>query len=151
VLLATYADTRAAQYWSGQAQVSPSAVLHETESKVLLAGPGNLTDAINRQLGTLLQAKNPLPQPLAVGYMDWTADPFGGGWHEWSPGVDVTTAIPYMRQPIANAPVYICGEAYSWFQSWIEGALMSAERLLQDHFQMPWPADWLPQNYDLGP
>ena len=152
VLMASSADTQAARFWTGQAQVSAHAPLLGSQGgKLQQAGPGNLTDAINAQLRTLLQANGPLPDPLAVGYMDWSADPFGGGWHEWKPNVDVTSAIPDMRQPIPGVPVYICGEAYSWFQSWIEGALMSAERLLQDHFQMAPPVEWLPQDYDLGP
>lgn len=151
VLLASYADTRAARFWTGQAQVSFSAIGGGGEGKVELTGPGNLSDAINQQLRALLQVDGSMPEPLSVGYMDWSADPFGGGWHEWVPGVDVITAIPEMRQPIPDAPVYVCGEAYSWFQSWIEGALISAERLLQEHFQLPWPTDWLPTDYDLGP
>jgi monoamine oxidase len=151
VLLASYADTQAAQYWTGQAQVSDSQTMLGSNSKFRQADPGNLTEAINRQLSQLLQINGPLPEPLAVGYMDWSADPFGGGWHEWNPGVDIMTAIPDMRHPIADAPIYVCGEAYSWYQSWIEGALMSAERMLQDHFQLSWPVEWLPTNYDLGP
>jgi hypothetical protein len=59
--------------------------------------------------------------------------------------------LPAMRHPFDDLPVYVCGEAYSWFQAWIEGALMSAERMLQDHFALPWPSDWLPPGYDLGP
>jgi monoamine oxidase len=151
VLLASYADTRAARFWTGQAQVSSSETRGGGKGTVKVAGPGNLTDAIDQQLCALLQVDGSLPAPLSAGFMDWSADPFGGGWHEWVPGVDVITAIPDMRHPIPDAPVYVCGEAYSWFQSWIEGALISAERLLQDHFQAPWPAEWLPTDYDLGP
>ena len=150
VLLASYADTRSARYWSGQANVSANMPLRGAQGPIKIAGPGNLTAAIQNQLFQLLHFEGPLPQPLSVGYMDWSADPFGGGWHEWNPGVNVAAAIPDMRQPIPNTPVYVCGEAYSWFQSWIEGALMSAERLLQDQLQIP-AADWLPQDYDLGP
>jgi len=152
VLLASYADTQAARFWTGQAQVSTHVpLLGSREGKLQQAGPGNLTDTINSQLRTLLQVNGPLPEPLSAGYVDWSADPFGGGWHEWKPGVDITAAIPDMRHPVPDAPMYICGEAYSWFQSWIEGALMSAERMLQDHFQMARPDEWLPKDYDLGP
>jgi monoamine oxidase len=151
VLLASYADTRAATYWTSEAQVSGTRPLLGAQGPFQPAGPGILTEAINGQLSKLLQMDGPLPEPCAVGFRDWSADPFGGGWHEWQPGVDVTSAIPAMRHPIPDASVYVCGEAYSWFQSWIEGALMSAERMLQDHFQLGWPEPWLPRDYDLGP
>jgi monoamine oxidase len=151
VLLATYADTGAARYWEGLANVSAIEPRMGPAFQYNQAGPGNLLNAVERQLSALLQMKDPLPPPLFVGFMNWDADPYGGGWHEWNPGVDVTSAIPDMRRPIPGAPIYLCGEAYSWFQGWIEGALMSAERMLQDHFQLSWPAAWLPQDYDLGP
>jgi hypothetical protein len=151
VLMASYSDSDAARYWEGLAQVSDNVPRMNATSQFIEAKSGNLLTAIERQLRAVMQIQDPLPPPLFVGYMNWETDPFGGAWHEWKPGIDVTTAIPDMRQPIPGLPVYVCGEAYSWFQAWIEGALMSAERMLQDHFQLPWPSEWLQEGYDLGP
>ena len=151
VLLATYADTDAALYWEGLAQVSSNVPRLQEGAKFVQAGPGKLVRAVERQLCALLQINGPLPQPLFAGFMNWAADPYGGAWHEWQPGVNLISAIPEMRQPIPGLPVYLCGEAYSWVQAWIEGALMSAERMLEDHFQLPRPTGWLPADYDLGP
>jgi monoamine oxidase len=151
VLLATYADSDAALYWEGISNVSNHLPRLGANFNVQQAGPGNLLNALQRQLTELTQISTPLPQPQWVGYMDWEDDPYGGAWHEWKPGVEITTAIPDLRQPIPGLPLYLCGEAYSWFQAWIEGALMSAERLVQDHFGLKSPSEWLPGDYDLGP
>jgi hypothetical protein len=39
-----------------------------------------------------------------------------------------------MVNPIPDAPVYVCGEAYSASPSWAEGALQTAEIALVHHF-----------------
>ena len=44
-------------------------------------------------------------------------------------------------QPVADVPVFICGEAYSHQQGWVEGALATAENMLQRHLGLgPPPA-----------
>lgn len=50
--------------------------------------------------------------------------------------------IPKMLQPVADVPVYICGEAYCDNQGWVDGALQNAELMLQKHFHLH-PPDWL--------
>jgi monoamine oxidase len=55
-----------------------------------------------------------------------------------------------MRHPNAQYQVYICGEAYSNNQGWVEGALTSAELMLKESFKLP-HLSWLPCDYDLGP
>ena len=81
---------------------------------------------------------------------DWSADPYGGGWHFWLPRVKVWETIARVRQPIPRVPVYICGEAYANQQGWVEGALTSAEHVLEDHFGLRRPS-WLPADYYIGP
>jgi lysine 2-monooxygenase len=90
-----------------------------------------------------------LPQPYTAIYHDWTDDPYGGGWHEWKAGVKYIDVMPDIRKPVRTEKVYICGEAYSNCQGWVEGALQTAEKMLQDHFQLVRP-DWLPASYDLS-
>lgn len=150
VLIASYADSESAKFWAGLAQVSPSNLNTGVNDQFEGTDGGNLLSAIQRQQQLLFGITGPLPKPKWVGYMDWSIDPYAGAWHEWRSGVDVISAIPDMREPFENLPLYVCGEAYSWMQAWIEGALISAEHVLQDHFQLPRP-DWLPADYDLGP
>jgi hypothetical protein len=85
-------------------------------------------------------------EPVVGTYTFW--DDFGDdpipetGWHTWEPGVNSEEAMNYMAQPFERdkAPlikdktplrVYVCGEAYSNEQGWIEGALKSVERVIE--------------------
>jgi monoamine oxidase len=149
ILMASYCDLESTDFWSGLAQMGDGHTLVDSPVNGRHAG---LVAAANRQLQTLLTGgQGEIPPPAWLGFADWSQDPFGGGWHEWRPGVDVLAAIPRMRQPFGDdIPVYVCGEAYSFFQGWIEGALMSAERLLENEFQLSRP-DWIPTAYPLGP
>jgi monoamine oxidase len=40
-------------------------------------------------------------------------------------------------QPIPGWPVHVCGECWSHEQGWVEGALQTAESMLQQHFGLP--------------
>jgi monoamine oxidase len=94
-----------------------------------------------------------IPRPYTAIFKDWRKDPFGGGWHFWNVDVRPWEVIKRMRRPSEDHHVYICGEAYSNNQGWVEGALSSAELLLEDEalaFKLRRP-DWLPEDYDLGP
>jgi len=59
------------------------------------------------------------------------------GDHAWKPGYDSEKILKKLLNPMAN--IYICGEAFSHNQSWIEGALESAKEVLyileQDHMK----------------
>ena len=83
-------------------------------------------------------------QIRAWGIRDWSAPPFGGAAHVWPPR-DPNTASPgrntddtlvaFSLRGRADAVyarnVHICGEAYSDFQGFIEGALRTAEDVVQ--------------------
>jgi hypothetical protein len=94
-----------------------------------------------------------IPDPYVSAFYDWGDDPYGGGYHAWAGGYQVPRpwdAARRMRQPFDDVPVYICGEAYSDQQGWVEGALCTAESMLQEHFDMDYPTDWLPDKYYFG-
>ena len=58
-------------------------------------------------------------------------DPFGGGWNSWNIGVKSWEVKRAIVQPAGDKiPLYICGEAYSDAQGWVEGALQTTERML---------------------
>jgi hypothetical protein len=90
---------------------------------------------------------------LAYGIRDWSAEPFGGAAHVWLPleqtsksPADTETGTPTQPPPDpltafslrgrgradSDYPknVHICGEAYSSFQGFIEGALRTAEEVV---------------------
>ena len=89
---------------------------------------------------------------VAYGIRDWSAPPFGGAAHLWLPGSSYVvppssanrlSGIPKGEDPLFafslrerasdNAPknVHICGEAFSGNQGFIEGALQTAEAVVE--------------------
>ena len=63
---------------------------------------------------------------------------------------DFGAVMARMRRPLLDESIYVCGEAYSNAQGWIEGALQTAEHVLEQEFKLARP-DWLPRAYSLGP
>lgn len=91
-----------------------------------------------------------IPKPKMIIFQDWSRSPFGGGWHNWRPWVKSWEVMPRIRKPVEDANIFLCGEAYSAQQGWVEGALNTAEKTLMDHFGLP-KADWIPSDYEVGP
>ncbi len=85
------------------------------------------------------------PAPYDAAFMDWSVDPYGGGVHLWNRGFKSWEILEQMTQPVKDFPCYICGEAYSTNQTWAEGALQTAEIVLQKHFGLPKPK-WITPN-----
>jgi hypothetical protein len=96
-----------------------------------------------------LHGRNDIPDPYVTWFKDWTADPYGGGYHAWKANYDIEYVMGYMRRPESDEQIYICGEAYSDQQGWVEGAFCVAERMLEDFFGLDRP-DWLDPEYYLG-
>ena len=94
-----------------------------------------------KQMHGLLHA----PEPIDAAYMDWADDPYGGAVHFWNPGYRSEQVLSAMTQPIAGFPAYVCGEAYSTNQTWVEGALQTAEIVLQQRLQLLAPT-WVTPN-----
>ena len=71
---------------------------------------------------------------LACGIRDWTREPYGAAGHLWRTGVepwDVSAKLEaFSLTGQAPENVHICGEAFSDFQGFMEGALRSAHRAL---------------------
>jgi monoamine oxidase len=99
---------------------------------------------VHRQLLEMHGVGNRLdiPQPYAAAYRDWSEDPYGGGANYWHLHVNSAQVSREILQPKPPVPVFICGEAYSHNQGWVEGALETADRMLELHFSLSRPA-WL--------
>ncbi len=107
-----------------------------------LAAPKRMVDEVHRQLLEMHGVKDPtaVPAPYSAAYRDWGEDPFGGGANFWQVGVQSFEVSQRIVQPKPPYPVFICGEAYSHAQGWVEGALQTAEDMLQRHLGLPTPA-----------
>jgi monoamine oxidase len=74
---------------------------------------------------------------------------FLGYHHPWWHLLDIHGGTSATDWPMQGANLYVCGEAYSNMQGWVQGALNSAELMLEENFNLSRPA-WLPPSYDLG-
>jgi len=76
----------------------------------------------------------------AFGIRDWSATPFGGASHVWLPAETplrrgepdplIAFGLRGRAGSVHDSNVHICGEAYSTFQGFIEGALRTAEEVV---------------------
>lgn len=96
--------------------------------KNLLASK-RMVEKVQRQLSEIHHGKD-IPEPILGVYKDWGADPFAGGWHTWEVG---TKPWESRKRFLRNYPnLYLCGEAYSSVQGWMESALKTAESVLKE-------------------
>lgn len=153
VLLATYDDTDNVGFWQGLASQPrtygleldhvPAAARkrilsdHRVDDRWMSEkAPPPLVHELHRQLEQV-HGVDGAPRPYAAVFHDWVGDPFGGGVNFWNIGVKSWRVMPKIAHPVAAAPVYVCGEAYSDAQGWVEGALRSAELVLTRHLKLP--------------
>jgi monoamine oxidase len=152
VLLASYDDGLNTGFWGGLSDPDHHSPFEPRHDRHTAQHPGGqewadypptaaMIDEVDRQLREVHRVRY-TPTPYAAAYMDWGVDPYGGGVNYWNIHARSPEVIPRMAQPVPPLPVYVCGEAYSNGQAWVEGALESAELVLQDHFGLP-PPDWV--------
>lgn len=96
-----------------------------------------------------LHGREDIPMPYVTWFKDWTKDPYGGGYHAWKANYNIKKTMKYMRHPITDETIYVCGEAYSDQQGWVEGAFCVAENMLEEQFNLKRPS-WIPEEYYLG-
>jgi monoamine oxidase len=149
MLMASYDDGTSVGYWDGlrprrhQAWQQGQEVATPREAFVgaaAAAAPGSPWDRyaaeppmvaeVARQLA-IIHGLPYTPEVQAAAFRDWGDDPFGGGWNSWNIGVKSWEVKHDIVQPLAGQPLYICGEAYSDAQGWVEGALQTAGYVLE--------------------
>jgi len=145
LLMASYNDGPAHDFWAKFAKGAP-----------VPGGPfWYMSDPMIKEVRSQLTAVHgvdaPGPSSARSAMMaDWGADPYGGAYHLWNVGTKSWEVMPRIRNPLPDGGLFVCGEAWSIDQGWINGALQTAERMLQSHFALRRPA-WLPTGVDLGP
>lgn len=155
MLLASYDDGTNIGFWDGLRPQRRKAWLHKGEhpdpedpfiGDETDPNPGNL-DGLNQEwkdyvapremvaeVARQLQQMHNLdytPKVRSASFRDWGEDPYGGGWNSWNIGVKSWEVKEKIVHPIDGCPLYICGEAYSDGQGWVEGALQTAEIMLK--------------------
>ncbi|MCA9663544.1 MAG: FAD-dependent oxidoreductase, partial [Myxococcales bacterium] len=169
LLMASYGDDTSAAFWKAFEGGAPfeggeNPFVGDDEPAIEPRDRGLVTEGMVGAIQGLLRQIHGLreiPRPYTAAFQDWGTDPHGAAWHAWKAGFRYWEVMRRMRKPLDPAwadagetcpdeQVYICGEAYSNVQSWIEGALQTAENMLEEHFELGRPG-WLDPDYDLGP
>jgi monoamine oxidase len=117
IIMISYTDAKYADYWDKK------------------LATGEFEDELTKQLEQLkpklanVMKISPdelhIPKPKWIRHCHW-----GNGASYWKPGVNSENNITAMIQPYESENVYICGENYSSHQAWIEGALETADMVL---------------------
>jgi monoamine oxidase len=132
LLLASYNDTLSTTFWEGLASGPPfqGAFAGDVDPYWAEQAPSAfMVDEAQTQLGELHGLT--VPQPYSAAWMDWSQDPYGGAFNTWNVGVDASAVASAILQPDQSVPLYVCGEAYSHDQGWVEGALDTAEQVVE--------------------
>src|SRR5579872_6205916 len=158
LLMASYNDISTVPFWKGleigdpYKGYKPSCIepgVKDVVPKTEFPATDQMVQIANRQVASV-HALPEIPMPYSAVYHTWNEDPYGGGWHEWKANYRLDEVMCRMRKPVAKQDIYIVGEAYSYGQGWVEGALDTAESMLEDFFKLKRPA-WLPESYQLLP
>jgi lysine 2-monooxygenase len=150
LLMASYNDIGTVPFWKGLETGKPYIGYRPScggDDQLLNKAPVDLpaTDQMVRIAHKQVEEVHGLPEiplPYAAVYHSWNEDPYGGGWHEWKAGVRLDEIMCRMRKPDPHHDIFIVGEAYSYGQGWVEGALDTAESTLQEFFGLKQPS-WL--------
>jgi Flavin containing amine oxidoreductase len=149
VLLASYDDMVYESFWheleiESRRTVAPSHDYQALNGPAVLPAGSTMERMVLSQLSSVhgLQKGKAIPPPLTTLFMDWGSDPFGGGYHAWSAHYDICDVMRKVRAPateLLGQPrnLFIVGSCYSFDQAWVEGALCTAESVLQDYLGLP--------------
>jgi monoamine oxidase len=146
LLMASYDDGAFAGFWAGLAEQKLPAfdcTQQNVEGQRWLhyIAPPEMVAHAQSQL-KLVHDLEYIPAPYAAGYIYWGLDPYGGAWNSWNIRVKAWEVQERILQPRDDWNVYVCGEAYSGSQGWTQGALETAENLLDEKFDLQTPG-WL--------
>lgn len=81
----------------------------------------NIYNIIHKKISKLYNTK--IPKPIQYSSHYWK-----NGTHYWLPNININNVHKTLLKPF-DYNLYICGEAYSNYQSWMEGALETADKV----------------------
>lgn len=120
-MIMVYADRPSVNFWNPYVNVKR----HE---KAKIGGSRDLPEVFAGRM-------NIDPRTISsYGFRDWVKEPFGAGVHLWKPGVEPYKVMEKLQafslDDASPRNVHICGEAFSDFQGFMEGAVRSAEGVM---------------------
>lgn len=139
--LTLYTDFSKSQFWEGLQNIEPmfdsDLQRHFSEAKVQDLFPASqaVVDEMIKQLCLLFGVTN-LPQPILTSYRSWNGkDDFEYAYHQWRLNAEDSVTRHYLAKPYKDKGIYLCNEAISDMQAWVNGSLRSADMALA-HFEI---------------
>ena len=135
-----YTDRPANAYWTPyiqmphhSAQVNRPATLKRELAAQLLALKTDLETGPQELYKSEIDQMEETIAAFAI--RDWSKPPFGAASHAWLPGINVPEAMDRLKAfSLVGHPgrrnLHVCGEAFSDYQGFIEGALRSAAKTI---------------------
>ena len=144
VLLASYDDENSVSFWAGLRKQTMDTEYWQSTKQIgsdptsqndwaYYRAPKAMVEEAHRQI-VQMHGVGYAPEPYDATYRDWAEDPYGGGINVWQIGANSSEVIASIINPRPGIPVYVCGEAYSHEQGWVEGALNTTELMLKKCF-----------------
>jgi monoamine oxidase len=154
LLMASYTDASQLTYWEGLRHGDPYVDLPNpyvppnppSPAWTQQCATAAMVTEAQRQLA-IVHAPLDVPMPYSSAFKDWGDDPYGGAMHTWNVAVFSPEVMPAVLWPDPGRRLFICGEAYSRKQGWVEGALDTAEQMLEGclgYPRPPWLVNWQP-------
>lgn len=115
-------------------------IQNNKETQTIFAASKAVVAAATKYFKVLFDTEN-VPQPVLTSARIWagsteigvpSSEQFGYGVHFWALGAKDNEVQEYLTEPMEN--VFTCGESFSDYQGWVEGALRSADRVLEKGF-----------------
>lgn len=155
-LIMLYTDSPASSFWANY--VPPGAQLDANDSNLSPLKPAlaaRLLKKLVRYVNDNRDAQSSVKDIAWYGIRDWAREPYGAANHAWRPERKYWVVMRRLadvgaRQTIPRPSLHICGEAYSDYHGFIEGALRSSVYVLhrildrqrdQSFVYMPWLND----------
>lgn len=133
--LTLYCDFNNTNFWKGLQNVGPkfTSPLQEiyNKKKVQTVFPASqaVVAEIRDQIGRLFGVTN-IPEPVFTSYRLWNGeDDFEHAYHQWQLNVNDKEVITYLSNPLPG--FYMCNEAISDMQGWVNGSLRSSNLALE--------------------
>jgi monoamine oxidase len=143
--LTLYTDFSKSQFWEGLQNITPMFTSdlqkHFSRAKVQVVFPASqaVADEMMKQLAILFGATN-LPEPILTSYRAWNGkDDFEYAYHQWKLNAEDSKTRDYLSKPYDDKGLYLCNEAISDMQAWVNGSLRSADMALRHFKIMPLP------------
>ena len=122
-LLAAYTDGLHSEPWRALVDGSRSAGS---------PAPARILEEAERYLDAIHPTVHDRPSASGSAFTSWGSDPHEAGWAFWRAGARSDDVIKAAIRPIPDVDLFVCGEAFSRAQGWVEGALETADLVVAE-------------------